>query len=259
MTRPDPAAYRFATRRSRIVGYGVYIYITRGVMIDTAFHAVRRSVARLVDERRPTGILITHHHEDHAGNIELGRELGVPIEAPAATLALARAPDSIGIYRRFVWSSMPALRGRVVPFEHPSLELLPAPGHSADHHVVWDAERATLFSADLYLGVKVRVARPGEDPRVLARSLRSIAALRPARMFDAHRGEVGRPVASLLAKADWLDDTIAQVDRHLGAGLSDGAIVRAVFGREAAVRYVSNGDLSRMNFVRSVRGTFRDR
>ena len=37
----------------------------------------------------------------------------------------------------------------------------------------WDAERETVFGGDLFLGVRVRVAHPGEDPRQLARSVRA--------------------------------------------------------------------------------------
>jgi glyoxylase-like metal-dependent hydrolase (beta-lactamase superfamily II) len=252
---PDPTAVFFSTRRSRAVGYGVHVFFTRGVMIDTGFHGVRSRIDRLVAERRPQGAIVTHHHEDHAGNIELLAARGTPISAAPETFAAARAPSPIGFYRRFVWSPMPALRSPVVPFEHPSLSLIHAPGHSPDHHVVWDPERETLFSGDLYLSVKVRVARPGEDPRLLARSLRSIAELRPARMFDAHRGDVPHPVASLVAKADWLEAIIARIDRHIDAGWSDSAIRKEIFGGEDPIAFVAGGDLSRMNFVRAVRGT----
>ena len=254
---PDPTAVFFSTRRSRVVGYGVYVYLTRGVMIDTGFHGVRTRVDRLITEWRPEGAILTHHHEDHAGNIELIAARGIPIAAATETLAAVRAPSPIGLYRRFVWSPMPALQSPIVPFVHPALALIHAPGHSPDHHVVWDAERDTLFSGDLYLSVKVRVARPGEDPRLLVHSLRSIAELRPTRMFDAHRGEVPQPVASLLAKADWLEKIIARIDHLSDAGWTNAEIRGDIFGGEDPIAYVARGDLSRMNFVRAVRETHR--
>jgi glyoxylase-like metal-dependent hydrolase (beta-lactamase superfamily II) len=247
----------FSTRRSRLAGYGVYIFITRGLMIDTAFHAVRGDVARLVSERRPRGLVVTHHHEDHAGNIELAAASGVPILAAPMTLGAAATPAPIGLYRRFVWSPMPLLRSPVTPFFADGLELHHTPGHSPDHHVVWDSERETLFAGDLFLAVKVRVARPGENPRALVDSLRRAAALRPKRMFDAHRGEVPSPVTGLLAKAAWLEETIGRIDRAIDYGQSDDAIRGEILGREEWVSYVSRGDLCKLNFVRAVRATRR--
>ena len=244
----------FSTRRSRLAGYGVYVFLTRGVMIDTAFHAIRRDVSRLVDERQPRGVVLTHYHEDHAGNLELAAGRGMPILAASMTLDAARTPEPVGVYRRFVWSPMPLLRSPVTPFAASELDLIHTPGHSADHHVVWDAEREVLFAGDLFLAVKVRVARPGEDPRRLVESLRLAAALQPKRMFDAHRGEVGDPVAALLAKAAWLEETIGRIDRRAEEGVTDSVIRDEVLGREELVSYISRGDLCKLNLVRAVRG-----
>jgi glyoxylase-like metal-dependent hydrolase (beta-lactamase superfamily II) len=236
----------------------VYVFLTRGTLVDTAFHGVRREFGTLLDETAPSGVLVTHQHEDHAGNAELVARRGIPLGAAPDTLAAIQSVAPIGFYRRFVWSPMPSLRTAVIPHVPAGLVLIHAPGHSADHHVVWDAERETLFAGDLFLSVKVRVARPGEDPRVLARSLRSIARLPIRRMLDSHRGEIDRPVQRLLAKAAWLDETIGRMDQLHAAGKAERNILRDVFGGEAAVSYVSGGDLSRMNFIRAVLNTGKD-
>jgi glyoxylase-like metal-dependent hydrolase (beta-lactamase superfamily II) len=141
----------------------------------------------------------------------------------------------------------------VRPFDSDRLRLVAAPGHSSDHHVVWDEADGTLFGGDLYLGVKVRIAHPGEDPRVLVRTLRGVATLGPARLFDAHRGYVPNPVPLLRAKADWTEETIALIERRIVAGAPDAAIVRELFGGESMPGYISGGDYSRTNFVRAVR------
>ena len=245
-------AVHFSTARSRLVGYGVYVFLTRGTLIDTAFHAVRGEFAHLLDELRPAGVLLTHQHEDHAGNAEAVARRGIPLGAAPTTLDAIRTVEPIGFYRRFVWSPMQPLRTPVTPHVADGLELIPAPGHSADHHVIWDAERRTLFAGDLFLSVKVRVARPGENPRQLAQSLRTIAHLEPRRMLDSHKGEIARPVEMLLAKAAWLDETIGRIDEARIAGRSESEIVATVMGGEAGVAYISGFDLSRRNFVRAV-------
>jgi glyoxylase-like metal-dependent hydrolase (beta-lactamase superfamily II) len=252
----DIELVRLRSWRSAGMGYSVFVFLVRDQLIDTGFPGARNAVARLLDERRPRGVVVTHQHEDHAGNVELVAGRGIPIAMARATEnALREGEASVGLYRRACWGMMRPLRVAIETHEPSGLELLHTPGHSPDHHVVWDAERETLFGGDLFLGVKVRVARPMEDPRALAQSARRAAALRPRLLLDAHRGIVPNGADALLAKAAWLDDVIGAIDERIAQGWSDRAITRAVLGREDAVYVVSRGDLSRLNFVRAVRAT----
>ena len=238
------------------MGYSVFVFLVRDQLIDTGFPGARRTVARLLDERRPRGVIVTHQHEDHAGNVELIARRGLPIAMARSTEDALRAGEArVGFYRQACWGVMAPLRVAIELHEPAGLELVPTPGHSPDHHIVWDAERETLFAGDLFLGVKVRVARPMEDPRALARSVRRAAALRPRVLLDAHRGIVPNGVDALRAKAQWLDETIGAIDDRIAQGWGDRAITRAVLGREDLVYAVSRGDLSRLNFVRAVRAT----
>jgi endoribonuclease LACTB2 len=255
----DIARIHLTTRRSRLVGYGVSVFVVRGLMVDTGFYAVRRDVERLIEEIRPQGIVLTHQHEDHAGNIEMAARRGVPIYGATETLDAVRAPERAGLYRRFVWSRMPALTIPVFRFEPRELQLVHLPGHASDHHGVWDPERETLFAGDLFLGIKVRVARPTEDVRLLAKSVREAVRLAPKVMFDSHRGLVPDPVAALSAKADWMDETIGRIEELIVEGRTDKQIRDAVLGAEDWVGHLSLGDLSKLNFVRSVRrGRFQE-
>lgn len=252
-TYDDVTRLHMSTPLGRALGYTASAYLLRGVLVDVGFPAVARDFVALLGRMRPAGALITHWHEDHAGNVGLVAAAGIPLAMSDATLQILRAAPDIGFYRRAIWGTPPR---RLTPFrELPAgaLRLVPAPGHSADHHIVWDAERETLFSGDLFLGVKVRLAHPGENPRVLARSVRAAAALAPRRMFDAHRGLVPRPVEALLAKAQWLDDTIGEIERRIDAGWNDRAIVQDVLGREQLTSVVSRGKMSKENLVRAVR------
>jgi glyoxylase-like metal-dependent hydrolase (beta-lactamase superfamily II) len=196
----DVARLDMSHRRSRLINYSVSAYLVRGVLVDCGFPALHTEFARLLNDERLRGVIITHRHEDHAGNVELVASRGIPIAASPATLASLRAPGKIGFYRRFTWGSMPPLRSPVTPLFVDDLEMLHAPGHSSDHHVVWDSATGTLFASDLFLGVKVRVAHESEDPRRLIESLRLVARLGPERLFDGHRGLVPRPRDALEAK-----------------------------------------------------------
>jgi glyoxylase-like metal-dependent hydrolase (beta-lactamase superfamily II) len=241
--------------RSRLAGYGVNVYLWRGVLIDSGFPGARREVRRMLLECRPRGVIITHGHEDHAGNVQAVAERGVPLWRSALTPAVMRESETLAAYRRITWGRLVPQVDAATPFDPAPLEPLHTPGHSADHHIVWDSERGVMFSADLFLAVKVRVARPDEDPRALLASLRQAAALRPREMWDAHRGRVDDPVQALTAKADWLEALIARVEDRIRAGEPDDTIATAELGRAGAVEVASFGDLSRVNLVRAIRRT----
>ena len=249
----DVTAFELFTRRTQLARYSVHVFLVRGALVDTGFHAVRRDIGRLVDEVRPRGALVTHWHEDHAGNVELLARRGVPVAMSAATEARVRQLEPIGFYRRWTWESMLPLRTTATPFAPADLALLPAPGHSADHHVVWDASTRTLFAGDLYLGVKVRVMHPSEDPYRIVESLRAAIALEPERLFCAHRGFVERPVEQLRAKADWLESTVDEIERGIARGADDRAIAREVLGPEGFTGWISRGEYAHVNVVRAVR------
>ena len=204
--------YTLTGWRNRTVKLTVNIYEVRGVLVDSGFPRAARAVAAIIERLRPRGVVITHRHEDHAGNAELVAALGVPLAMPVATAVAVRDPRPIGCYRRYTWGSPPPLRSPVDPFRPNDFELRATPGHSDDHHAVWDRETGTLFAADLFLGVRVRVAHANENPRATVRSLRAAIRWDPDRMFDGHRGFVPRPGAALAAKADWMEETIARVD-----------------------------------------------
>jgi glyoxylase-like metal-dependent hydrolase (beta-lactamase superfamily II) len=256
----DVTRLRFSTWRSRMAGYSVSCYAVRGVVIDAAFSDAGPDLFRWIRETRPAGVIVTHAHDDHGGNAQLLAKNGVPMFMHADTENLLRTPQPRGPHRRWAWGAMPLLTVDVPRFTPPrELEIVEARGHSPDHYVVLDRERETVFAADLFLGVKVKVAHPThrEDVRQQIASVRKIAAMKPKRIFDAHKGLLRDGVALLNAKADWIEKTVGQIDRRIDEGWSDKAIVREVFGREPLFTYVTLGDWSHANFVASVRQTHR--
>lgn len=249
----DVLRLRMSSRRSRSMGYEVSAYLTRGVLVDCGFPHVARELEALLRELRPTGALVTHAHEDHAGNVALLARFGIPLDVTAATLTELRAGHRIRAYRRYTWGQPRPFTDAFEPFFSDALQAIPTPGHARDHRIVWDADRETLLSADLWLGVHDRLMHVEENPRQLVRDLRAAAALRPARMFDAHRGPVHEPVRALHAKADWLEATIAAIEAKIAAGWSDRAIRREVLGGEELAGFISRGEYARANLVPTVR------
>lgn len=248
----DVVRFEMSSRRSRMTGLTVSCYLVRGVLVDCGFPGVGDEVSRLLDQERLRGVIVTHLHEDHAGNIEAVARRGIPIAARPETLTYARAPEPIALYRRFTWGAALPLVSPVTPFDPEDLDVIHTPGHSPDHLVAWDAETRTLFSADLFLGVKVRVAHEYERPRQLVASLRRVLALEPVRMFDAHRGLVPDPVDALRAKTAWIEELVGRVEARGREGVPAPRIAREVLGAKDLSDYISAGEYSRVNLVRAV-------
>ena len=82
----------WASRRS---GYKVSAFLHRGILIDTGFPRARRELAMWLDRQPINGAIVTHWHEDHAGNLPLLVERDIPVSMPAATLARIRAPAPV--------------------------------------------------------------------------------------------------------------------------------------------------------------------
>jgi glyoxylase-like metal-dependent hydrolase (beta-lactamase superfamily II) len=249
----DVRRVRMWTRRSMLVGYDVSAYLVRGVLVDTGFRNVRRALTAAVAELRPRGIVVTHWHEDHAGNVPALAPAGVPIWLSEYTERKLREHEQMKLYRHVVWGRTAALRGAVVPFDPAPLQMIATPGHSADHHVAFDPETRTLFSGDLWLGIRVRVMGPYENPYEIVSSLSHALALEPRRMFDAHRGLVVNPSMALRAKRSWLQDMIGHVERAIDAGTPERVIVRTLLDGEEKTAVFSQGEYSRRNFVRAVK------
>src|SRR5262249_6147464 len=161
----------------RAVGYDVSVYVYRGVMIDTGFHRAQRPLLEAVARADIHGVVLTHWHEDHAGNTAVLARLGLPFLMRADTEATLRQRPSIQLYRHLVWGRPPALRDELERFTSDQIACIHTPGHSDDHQIVWFPETRTLFSGDLWLGVRSRVFNVAEDPYRIVESLRVAAAL----------------------------------------------------------------------------------
>ncbi len=254
-THGDVTRIRMASLACRLTGMDVSAYVIRGTLIDCGYPLASAELASTLDRLRVHGAVLTHWHEDHAGNAMLLIRRGLPMLASAVTLEKLRNRPSILPYRHVFWGRPPAFDATPEPYADDSLEFIHTPGHTADHHVVLDKQTGTVFTGDLWLGVRNRAIHPGEDLEAMERSLRLVIALQPARMFDAHRGLVRDPVRALTVKAEWLAETAGLVRQRLSEGWSERAIVREVLGGEEFVAWMSFGEYARRNFVRAVRRT----
>lgn len=241
------------TLRSRTVRLGVFVFRAGPFLIDSGPRHARRQLLRWHGLEGARRCLLSHHDEDHAGNAAALARAGLPVEAPPKVIEALDRVGPIPAYRRWVWGTAEPVEP--APLAGPAsgngweLQPLHTPGHSADHHVFHAPERGLVFSADLYIGRRVPVARPREDIPQLLASLRRVRDLQPKTLFCAHRGRVDAAVEAFNEKIDWLEDLVARVSVLADRGLSLRKITRAALGREGGTFVVSRGEYCKRNLV----------
>lgn len=231
-----------ATPLGRRVRYGVWVYRYRGLLVDSGPALAPRFAPGA------EAVLLTHAHEDHSGGA--GR-LGLPVYSGAGTQALLADPKPLPLYRLLVWGPMPRLKTQVAERVGP-LVFLPTPGHCPDHMALWDPEEGVVFSGDLFLGVRASLAVRGFSLKDLKASLKRVLELQPRALFCAHAGRVEAPAQALRARLDFLERKREEAHRLKAQGLPEGAILKALFGREDPAAWVSRGEISRRRFLRAL-------
>ncbi len=241
------------TWRSRTARLGFLVYRAGPFLIDSGPRHARRLLFGWPGLDGARICLLTHHDEDHVGNAAALARHGLTVQATRPVIEALRHCEPIPLYRRWVWGT--AEPAKVTELAGTAaaggweLRPLHTPGHCADHHVFHEPNRDLVFSADLYIGRRVPVARRREDVVQLLESLRRVRDLRPKTLFCAHRGRVDDAVEALNAKIAWLEELVERVRGLVGRGLGVRQITRRVLGREGPVYWVSRGEYCKRNLV----------
>src|SRR5690348_12275794 len=95
----EPGVTRLHMRswQGRLAGYEVSAYVLDGVLVDTGAPRGWSDLQPAVRELDVRGAVITHLHEDHAGNVAELADMGVPLLLHPAAEAALRRPEQIGL------------------------------------------------------------------------------------------------------------------------------------------------------------------
>ena len=231
------------------------VYRLGTTVIDTGPPNQWRTVRRFLAERRVSRVVVTHHHEDHAGNLaRVGRAYEAEVFSPAGSRAPLAEGFPLKPYQHLVWGRPRPVRAAPLAGEIDlgggrTLRPVAAPGHSADMTCFLDRQRGWLFTGDLYISSKTRYLRSDEDLRAQLDSLRRVLELDFDILFCSHRGVVEAGKAALAAKLAFLEDLCGRVRQLSDEGRSVAEITRVLLGREDLTSFLTGFHFSKRNLI----------
>ena len=219
---------------------------------------VRRFVTAQDEEYGIDRVLLTHHHEDHAGNAARLKELlDVPVYAPEASHERLRDGYAQETYRWVVWGRPRPVEAAPVPEtltldDGTPLRTLSAPGHSDDMVCYLAEEHGLLFGADLYVTRRPQYLRFDEHVPRLIESIHHVLDHDFDTVLCGHRGVVEDGRRALQEKAKYMEALCGVVQRRYRADkLSVPEITDEILGREGMLYWVSGGDFSKHHLIAS--------
>ena len=240
-------------------------YWVDGVLIDAG---PRRTAAELLRALKPYPvhqIVITHGHEDHTGGLVPVRTqypLATVYAAPR-TLPLIQEPQRIKMqtYRRILWGRPQAFADvvsldavdNVIQSPNFRLRVVETPGHSPDHITLFEPTQRWAFCGDAFTSGRDETWAPEYDMFGIISSLRTLASLRPERLFPGD-GRVSRtPLPEIHDKIGQLIKLTREVARLDAAGQAVPEIVTRLFSRESAMNFWTRGHYSATHLVEACR------
>jgi ribonuclease/clavin/mitogillin len=257
-----------------------------GVAIDPGSPKMRRSLARHLRQVKPkiAKVIATHAHEEHVGNLNWLSDLThAPVYVAEMTARFLTPFKKLPWVRAAIIGQPPNLEppfhilNETIESGSGQLKVIPTPGHSDDHIVLYDPKEKLLLAGDAFMGSYFATPNPDVDSLKWLVSLERLMELDIEILVEGHGhihtlradipdfpGVVIRqdPKVAISEKLDYLRWLREQIE----AGLQEHLPVRVIeascfpWGRRTSwescatdecIRLLSLGHFSRTELVRS--------
>lgn len=237
--------------------YFTWFYWVDGLIIDTGCRHCLPEIRQATANLPVSQVVNTHSHEDHIGGNILFQQRGATIQAHPLALPFLSDPCRLNLhpYRHVFWGTPLPTQGQpigqTVVTEHHTFQVIHTPGHSPDHICLYEPKEGWVFSGDAYVGGKDKALREGFDIYGIIDSLKLLAALPIRRIFPSCGSVVDDPAPALARKIAYLEETGEKVRSLHARGQSIHQIRQELFGPEMLIGYVTLGNYSGINLVKS--------
>lgn len=237
---------------------GVNAFFVDGLLIDTGHSNAQKKALQTFEKLAIEQIVLTHHHEDHAGNLNaLKKVCNVSVYAHEICTQLMESPPPVCFIERKTWGPNTAVQGiipidKTIKTEQYEFYMIPTPGHSEDHICLYEPYQGWLFSGDLYVHHYIRYFMATESVVKQINSLKKVLKLNVQRYFCSHSSREDYFQERFSKKLQFLEDFYGNVTALHQAGLSPRQIMKQLKMKEQwMIRFLSGGWLSGLNMVHS--------
>ncbi len=252
--------YRFSIYRLGNNIQTVYAFILDDLLIDTAQRFNRENILQVAKEKAVQKILLTHHHEDHSGNISfLMKELGANAYGHPLAVSILKEGYKMSPLGKLINGEVesavliPLQEFEVVETVNYRLKPVFTPGHTDDHYCYYEQDKGWLFSGDLYVADKIKYFSIGERLFDQMESLRKLLLLDFDVLFCSHNPKVENGKQRLQNKLQFFEDFSGQAIKFHQQGNTPQQIFNLMGMREHHFnKAITLGNFSAENMLLSV-------
>ncbi len=236
-----------------------YFYYIDGLLIDTGHSHMRSHAMEAVKDLPVEQIYITHHHEDHNGNLKAFQEkFKCPTYATAKCAELMKSPPKISFAQWLTWGKTDPnfeiqVEENVIETPRYKFELIHVPGHAPDMVCLYEREQGWLFSADLWVKEYIRYFMRSESMIQQIESLHKVLELDFEVLLCSHNPQFKDVKRLMREKVTFLEDFYGKAAKLYHQGHAAKAIFKQMGLKEnKLIKFVSGGALSGLNMVKAV-------
>lgn len=252
--------YRFSVYRLGSNVQTVYAFVVGDVLIDTAQSLNRSNIEKVVQKHPISKIILTHHHEDHSGNVAyLMETLNIDAYAHPECVDILKNGLKVSPLARLLSGSVgeahlkPLYEKDIIYTNDYALHPIYAPGHCTDHYCYYEPNKGWLFSGDLYVADKIKYFASFESLLTQIESLKKLIALDFDVLFCAHNPKTKNGKQHLKNKLQFFEDFAGIVEKYYHQGYSAKQIFNLMGMKENFVnKYLTLGTFCAENMVHSV-------
>lgn len=236
----------------------VYCFYLDGLLIDTGQPNMRRPIIDLFKNKPIQTCIITHHHEDHCGNLPyLQHQYNFETFAHPLCCELLPNPRRISFAERLIWGQHQPCTAKPIDdflkYKNYNFEIIHTPGHAEDMISLYEKNKGWLFSADNYVHDYIKFFGFYESMWGQIQSLKKLLTYDFDLMFCSHNPIFKQPKQRLANKLQFFEDFFGKVKASYEQGYSPKGIMKELNLKENLVsKWMAQGQLSTEWMVKSV-------